>query len=521
MTRRHTELRLPAQMHDAYRTDKSPRGQPADFEDRPMDRTHLTAEMAPRAPVLRSFVSGLVALATCTTSLAATVEVSNLNDSGPGSLRAAISNLPTDQNNTILITSPFGVLTLQSSLPTLRGTQISISGNYVIIDGNAQFSIFISNTPVNLQNISLRSGAGSGDSGCIVFRNGSSLERVQVTDCRAGATSSNAYGGGATLIGNSVVRSSYFANNLARGTGTGGNQSGGGLYHGNGSLLIEDSTFDGNRVEVGSSQFSDGGGIYTYASSAVLRRVRVINNHTVGTEASGGGLYCAQNSQCLIEQSYFGNNSSQNVGGAILATQASLSAINTTFYGNEAALGGAIFAYAESSARTLALVSNTFKHNTALSTGFGRQGGHLAVNGTPTVARFANNALAEVRDAGTACFFYASNFQFLGDGYNRSADSSCANLMQTNSNAQLASADFGLGAALFSGYVETLIPQRQSALINAGSPADVSGSSADRCPSIDARNTPRPQVGFFGGELRCDIGAVEFSEALFHHGFED
>ena len=454
-------------------------------------------------------------------SHAATLTVSNLNDSGVGSLRAAISSLPTDQDNTILITSPFGVLTLQSSLPVLRGTRITISGNFVIIDGNAQFSIFSSGSPVELRNIGLRNGAGGGDSGCIAFRNGGILERVQVTDCRSGATSSNAYGGGATLIGDSVVRLSYFANNLAKGTGSGGNQSGGGLYHGSGSLLIEDTTFENNRVEVGSSQFSDGGGIYTYASSAELRRVRVINNHTLGSEASGGGLYCAQNSQCVIEQSYFGNNSSQNVGGAILATQASLSATNTTFYGNEAALGGAIFAYAESSARTLALVSNTFKHNTALSTGFGRQGGHLAVNGTPTVTRFANNALAEVRDAGTACFFYANNFQSVGDGYNRSADSSCANLMQTNSNAQLAPADFGLGVALFSGTVETLIPQRQSALINAGSPADVAGSSPDRCPPVDARNTARPQVGFFGGELRCDIGAVEFSESLFRHGFED
>ena len=461
---------------------------------------------------------GLVAIADCR---AATVLVTNLNDSGVGSLRAAISSLPVDQDNTIQITSPFGVLTLQSSLPSLRGTHVTISGNFVIIDGNAQFSIFTSDSPVDLQNIGLRNGAGSGTSGCIVFRNGGSLERVQVTDCRAGATSSNGYGGGATLTGNVTVRLSYFANNLAKGTGSGGNQAGGGLYHGNGSLLIEDSTFENNRVEVGSSQFSDGGAIYTYASSAELRLVRVINNHTLGTEASGGGLYCAQNSQCVVDRSYFGNNSSQNAGGAITAQQASLSLTNTTLYGNESAIGGGIFQYAESSARTLSLVNNTFKHNTTLSTGYGRQGGHLMVNGAPTVNRFANNAFAEVRDAGTACYFFSSALQFAGDGFNRTIDSSCANLMQSSSNALLAPADFGLGTPLFSGYIETIIPQRQSALINAGSPSDVAGSSPDRCPAIDARNTPRPHVGFFGGELRCDVGAIEFTEALFRNGFEN
>jgi hypothetical protein len=58
-------------------------------------------------------------------------------------------------------------------------------------------------------------------------------------------------------------------------------------------------------------------------------------------------------------------------------------------------------------------------------------------------------------------------------------------------------------------------------LINAGSPSDVAGSSPDRCPAIDARNTPRPHVGFFGGELRCDVGAIEFTEALFRNGFEN
>ena len=122
--------------------------------------------MNPARPCLPA-VLAMLALA-APPALAVELTVSNLNDAGAGSLRAALAALPADQHNRITITAPFGILQLQSPLPALRGLSVEIVGNFQIIDGGGQHAMFVGNLPTTLRRLHLRAGARSTRAGARV-----------------------------------------------------------------------------------------------------------------------------------------------------------------------------------------------------------------------------------------------------------------------------------------------------------------------------------------------------------------
>lgn len=472
--------------------------------------------MNPARPCLPA-VLAMLALA-APPALAVELTVSNLNDAGAGSLRAALAALPADQHNRITITAPFGILQLQSPLPALRGLSVEIVGNFQIIDGGGQHAMFVGNLPTTLRRLHLRAGARS-SGGCLSVVGATEFDRMQFEACRAGLGGSNAYGGAASVSGNLVVRASAFRDNLAQATLGGGNGAGGGLDHSGGSLLIEDSLFEANTVSPGPAIFALGGAVNSTRSSVLIRRSRFLGNRSLGSEGAGGALQFSALDSVRIEGSYFGGNSSEGGGGAVTLLDAPLWIENTSLYANESRFGGALYLVETTNpgSASLRLRASALHRNRSLNAGFAQQGGHLATNGAVRIDEISNSAFAAV-EAGTACLFLGAAPGYAGPGFNRSADASCLAVLG-NDSAQIAASAFGFAPPMFSGRVETLRPARDSALINAGSPA-VTGDAVGACPVDDADGRARPRPGVFGAPNRCDIGAVEFDEALFRDGFE-
>jgi hypothetical protein len=233
---------------------------------------------------------------------AATFTVSNLDDSGPGSLRQAVA----DAN------AAAGADAVQF--------QAGLSGAIVLSSGQISITDSVDVQGPGAADLAV---TGLGDSGIFYLYNGSALLNVTIS----GLTLS---GGNATLGGaiadwgeNLILDSLTITGNIASVDVEGGGD-GGGLWasdpNGDGmSLTILNSTISGNIAG------DDGGGIYLYHVGGGPLAVRIQNSTVSGNYAAGngGGVY--------LYDLYSG----------------SVSILNTTIAGNQAAgSGGGMFTLA-------------------------------------------------------------------------------------------------------------------------------------------------------------------------------
>ena len=135
---------------------------------------------------------------------AATLTVTNTNDTGAGSLRDEIlAALPGDTINF----SVSGTITLGSALPAIAiNLTIDGSGQSITIDGANSFSIFNAQTGVTLNLEFLTLAHGSADEGGAIFNQGTTT----VTNCTFSGNTAIAGGAiftdGAMMITNSTSR---------------------------------------------------------------------------------------------------------------------------------------------------------------------------------------------------------------------------------------------------------------------------------------------------------------------------
>lgn len=193
---------------------------------------------------------------------AATITVTNLNDSGPGSLRQAIIDaMPSDTIDfqtslvgTITLTS--GELSINKSLVIYGpwNTNITVSGN------NATRVFHIVSGTVNLSLLTISSG----------------------------------YEGPATAIGGGILNEGtlWGFNLRISGNSVEGNvsssSSGGGIYN-SGELHLQDCTIDGNFATSPGGTAS-GGGIYCHTGAVTeISRSAISNNSASGQMVFGGG----------------------------------------------------------------------------------------------------------------------------------------------------------------------------------------------------------------------------------------
>lgn len=236
-------------------------------------------------------------------------------------------------------------------------------------------------------------------------------------------TGNNAlYGGGAFFTGGTpvVTNSSFIAN-----TTTGTNGRGAGLYNNTGAVLtLTKVIFEANRVNTGSGTY--GAGLMNYGNLTINESV-FKNNILEGTGyAQGGGLCNTTNAPLKVSNTTFTGNTALSGGAVYLAPGAS-EFVNVTFKQNTSTgSGGAIYSVGSPILNRVYFIANesalhagaffsgaantrldnvVFSRNKVTGTGAYYGGAvYMNANATLTNVTFSNNSVARTAVGGGALY---------------------------------------------------------------------------------------------------------------------
>ncbi len=243
---------------------------------------------------------------------AATITVSNTDDSGAGSLRQAIADAVSGDSidcsgisGTIVLTS--GQLTINKSL-TINGPGadvLAISGN----NASRVIQIFAGSYNVIISGLTIRNGRVTGSTAEGGGINNLSTGIVTLDSCNIinnKAEGSSARGGG--IFNNNNAGKMYLnycrvENDTSHSTGAGGTSSRGGGIYTNSSLAV------GNVVEI---------------NNCLIANNRASSNQS-GSTVWGGGLASNGNGKFTIVNSNISGNSSADDGGGVYGPGVTLS----------------------------------------------------------------------------------------------------------------------------------------------------------------------------------------------------
>jgi len=259
--------------------------------------------------VLRFWLAVLAGLLlVCTPALqspapvyAATIEVSNGNDSGAGSLREAIANAA--PGDTIIFATSVTTITLTSGQLTISDDLNIDGGAGVAVERDAtssDFRIFeITAGTVTFTNLAIRNGLAPVEEHGGGIRNAGTLTLSGsiVGDNRSGngdgfgrkgGDGGGIYNGGTLTVTNSAIQANQAGAGDVGGSGTGGaGGDGGGIYN-SGMLTLNGSMLESNQAGTGGR----GGGLAG----------------TGGAGGAGGGIFNAEGASLTVSDSSFRNN---------------------------------------------------------------------------------------------------------------------------------------------------------------------------------------------------------------------
>ena len=533
---------------------------------------HATIPMAQvRLRVLISallLASLLVALVPAVTR-AASFTVTNLNDSGPGSLRQALADakasagydtitFAADLTGTITLTSQVFIdsnVTIQgpgadtltiSGGNTTRVFSVS-AGITATIDGltisNGNYdnggSILVGASTLTITNCSFIANHAE-EWGGVVY---SSWSTVTISDSTF--SDNTGYIGAAIHSGNSVLRierttvernhSSYVAGGVSSmGTGSvtivdsiftdnsiGESGSGGGVYADT-NLTVINSTFSNNDA----SQDGWGGGIAMYGGDLAISGSSFIENTADVNGGYGGAIFATYDASLAITDSEFVENTGWTGGAIYVESDGAATTIDSsTFDRNHASdIGGAVYA-----GFSVNITNSTFSGNTAKTGGgigsyhFGSAADNVVANSTfsgnsatdagSSIAAWSGITLtgsifADSSGVGScsAMSSYSSVGEVIDGGYNLSSDATCV-----SAATSLANTDPLLDAlADNGGPTKTHALTSNSPALNR-IPAGTLGCGTTL--TTDQRGVERPQGS------GCDIGAFELVSQYAWSGF--
>ena len=284
-------------------------------------------------------------------TFAAAFLVTNLDDSGPGSLRQAILNANATPGGDTISVSANGQLNLASALPTITDTVTIIAPGFNLfqifkVDGQNLYRGFtIASVPVTITGLTVQHAAALGTlpGGGIASDGDLTLNSVKMLNNTAGSL-----GGGVSSTGSVVVNGGLYQGNSSG--------DGGGAIYAGVALVANGSTIRDNQCTT--LFFCNGGGLYA-GNRLTLTNTQIISNTA---QRFGGGAYAlgaAQVSGGNFEQ----NLSVNNVGGGLFANDA-LAITGTLFISNTAANAGgggaAVFGSAD-------MTNARFENNRSLS----------------------------------------------------------------------------------------------------------------------------------------------------------
>ena len=351
-------------------------------------------------------------------------------------------------------------------------------GNRITLDGEDLRQIFIvqPGRTLTLRNIVLQKGNAS-QGGCLYISANATATatNVRFTQCLA----QPGVGGAVFNAGTFNVAHSRFVGNSATGD-AGIGQGRGGAIHNTGTLTADFTMFESNSARV------HGGAIFNFRQ-ATINDSRLESN----TTATGGGGAIAvlrditRADRVQINRSLFDGNSAATLGGGIYNMIGDVTVNNTTFGGNQANQGGAI--YADGLTSTRLEFSTVFANRADSGGGFFINPGSAFTLTKSIVAgsRDRQNTSPQLNcDSGGGIY--------VTQGYNIIGDNSCFN---PGLGTDLTATNPQLGAlANNGGFSRTYLP-------NNGSPA------LNKVPK--AQCVARDQRRFFRTATTCDIGAAE------------
>ena len=294
---------------------------------------------------------------------AATFIVTNLNDSGPGSLRAAIVSAQANPGDDMIIFGGVaipGTITLQSGLPAMGHINVVGPGaENVTIDGGGAHRVFDATGEglVRISGFTVTNGWSPVGGGGGVYAGDTSLTLVDmvfvdnasvtgwggavavaagaltITDSTFLGNTTGTRGGAVSVAGVSAqVSGSTFANNFTSAVGEG---EGGALYLFVTTANVTSTSFVSNSARIGGGAIAAKGTSLTIdGSSFDLSGAR---------EGSGGAIHAQDDSTLVISDSSFTRNEASGDGGAISAeTGTDVSIERTTLSQSEAGNGGAL-----------------------------------------------------------------------------------------------------------------------------------------------------------------------------------
>jgi hypothetical protein len=257
--------------------------------------------------------------------------VTNLMDSGPGSLREAIFDTPTG-----------GTVDFQSDLAgtiTLGSNELSINKNLTIsgpgagvmtVSGNNATRVFdiVGPSTVFISGLTIADGLVSSGSGGGIFNGGT----LTVTDCviSGNTATGGSTGGGVGNLGTLTLCRSTVSGNTVAGATVGG----GGIINFFGTMTITDSTVSGNTTP------GNGGGINNNNNGIMVITGSTVSGNTATDPSSGigGGIinFAALTvTNCTVAD----NNATALAGGIATGGVGQLTVTSSTIYGNVAGLG--------------------------------------------------------------------------------------------------------------------------------------------------------------------------------------
>jgi hypothetical protein len=303
---------------------------------------------------------------------AATITVMNTNDSGPGSLRQALTEANDGDTIDFSIATP-ATITLTSG-DLLVNKSITITGpgaDQLSVDGNAADRVFYisSGKTVTISGLTITDGSANGsypdDLGAGIFNDHATLT---VSNCILSANSADGAGGGILNDGSFGGSATLTINNS---TVSGNSSGGGGGISNVGAAGFATLTLNNSTLSDNSSEFA-GGGVDCDATTGFA--TLTINNSTLSGNAAdgpGGGISTFGVSgfaTVTISNSTVSGNSAGDFGGGIynvdgLGGFATLTINNSTLSGNSSTVGGGIYNFGELGGGATLTIGDTILKN--------------------------------------------------------------------------------------------------------------------------------------------------------------